>query len=232
MNFERLYQEAYRASVECMNLLEWPDNLQKEFLDNPMEHTDVPCLGHLAWIMTEALEGMDTKITPKTTISAVKRMMDSRRKEFFGIFERDGMFCVCDGYRMVRLKHDIECIPHVSGGSLEPQKYIDGFGFERIELPLPTIAEIKAWLKQHPSYSKYQDRPPFLLAGCIPVNGEFLKDMMMALPNCKAYVPQKIHNPILFEAETGDGILLPIRVHSVENSDECLRRFDKLRTAS
>ena len=231
MNAERIYQEAYRASVECMNLLEWSEKLQTSFLENPSQYVDVPVIGHIAWIMAEALEGMDTKITPKTTVSAVKRMIDSKREDFRGIFERDGMFCVCDGYRMVRLKNDIKCLPHVSGGTLEPQKYIDGFGFERIELSLPKIAELKAWLKQHP-YSKYQDRPPFLLGGCIPVNGEFLKDMLLALPDCKAYLPQKIHNPILFEAETGDGILLPIRVNSVENSDECLRRFDELRKAS
>ena len=230
MNAERIYQEAYRASVECMNLLEWSEKLQTSFLENPSQYVDVPVIGHIAWIMAEALEGMDTKITPKTTVSAVKRMIDSKREDFRGIFERDGMFCVCDGYRMVRLKNDIQCLPHVSGGTLNTKKYIDDFGYERIEIPLPTTVEIKAWLKENPK-ARNCKRNPYLLGGCIPVDGEFLKDMLYALPGCKAYLPQKIHYPILFEAENGDGILLPIRVASVINSDECIARFEALRAS-
>ena len=206
---------------------------QNDFLNNPTKYVNCvdlyPVLSPLAQIMVDALADMDTKVTKASTLSALKRIVSNGLEGWNGIFEKDGFYCACDGYRLVRLKYDVASLPHIVNNSTTISKMVESAVGDKIPLELPTIAELKAHIKRYPVKNGVK---PFLIGGVIPANPKYILDMLNALPDCKAYLPQKLHLPVYFEAESGDGILLPIRADACENSDEIIQRFERLRSAS
>lgn len=242
MDASDIYNYAYQAAKAFFalntNETTYTDSqrMHDEFFKNPAKYTGkeyetfAPVMTNLARLMVIGLDGMDSKVTTVSTIAALKRMIPKERHNFNGIFEDDGRYCICDGYRMVRLKSDLSSFPHVCN-DFDTKRYVTPFEYDRVEIELPTIAELKAHLKRYPK-TKHSSTRPFVIDGAIPVDPSYLLDMLYALPGCKCYLPEKIDNPIYFESENGDGILLPIRINSIDNAEEVKTRFEDLRKAS
>lgn len=141
------------------------------------------------------------------------------RPDYCGVFQSGGKHCVCNGYMLVRFNDPVP-LPTVPGGlnaagAVErPRTYDEPF-------PLPTLKEAKNLLKLAKALRpgtwagkvyRLATRGYFYDPGeGLPaVNLQYLADMLEALPGCTAYHGRETA-PIYFTAETGDGLLMPMK---------------------
>lgn len=117
------------------------------------------------------------------------------------------VYCVCDGYSAVRFKKELPLERILSGaGEIFYLKNIvkKPDGAQRIVLP--DLAYIKVFCKT------CDKDVPFCLDEelDICVNPNYLANIMGCLPNAIAYARDGV-SAIYFEAENGDGVLMPTR---------------------
>jgi hypothetical protein len=127
----------------------------------------------------------------------------------------DGRQCVCDGYRAVRLASPIDGLPELP----KDMQYMDiksivKMGSGAVELELPDMAKLSAYIKIYKAEHDKKAEPATYDFGehWQIVNAQYLLDMMILLPNAKAYaVKDKAVSPIYFEDDEGnDGLLCPV----------------------
>lgn len=168
----------------------------------------------------EMLDNQAKATGTKTICDAAKRIIKSaktgKREVLYGMFPntlRDGstVWCVCDGYHAVRFKNKMpldEVDAKFSNQLFDIGKIVCKSDFE---IELPNIVDVKLASKIKTSE---KDKTPkkFCLDAehNIWCNPRYLLNMMECLPDCKAYAVNSVA-PIYFEAENGDGVLLPIR---------------------
>ena len=170
-----------------------------------------PFYAQAAALLIEAKTRMSVAASSRSILSAAKRFANSDKEHFRGIFEDDGRFCICDGYRFVRFVRDLPSLPRVEQRPIDTGKLVKAAVAEAEGLvPLPTVADLKAFLAA--DKAKGGKRSPYPLEGgrwwCNP---QFLLDMLQALPGCRAWWPKGPLKPMYFEADNGDGLLLPVR---------------------
>ena len=155
------------------------------------------------------------KKTP--VIRAAERIIKNASREAYeGAFTSGGKQCVCDGYRLVRFRDPLP-LPEAAGG-LDVEKSIGPASLYETPLDLPTVKDLRGLIriaKQNGTAGNvFRVSRKLCLYDFGPdlptVNAQFLLDMLEALPGCTASF-YKIHSPIYFTAENGDGILLPVR---------------------
>jgi len=182
-----------------------------------------PFYANAAYLLIEALEGMDTRTTDRGTLAAIKRIVKACPKNqphIDGVIEsvnEDGetRFVICDGARLIRLKQDPVSVKHADPEKAMNSKTINGimnvpkYG---APLELPAVNELKAFIAEKKAKHGSKYNVPYCLGGDIYVNPMFLLDMLQALPGCQAIKPEKAYAPIYFKSEDGDGILLQVRV--------------------
>ena len=177
-----------------------------------------PVAAAAAEIMVEALDNMAKCKAGAGAVNVAKRIYQENerfRPSLAGIFESGGKWTVCDGYRAIMFNDDMPELPHVDGGSIAKSlpDMIDKA--EKLEaLELPTVAELKAWAAAHGGKKALSagKAKPYIWAGVVGVNVYYLIDMLQALENCKAYIPESKNSAIYFSGDNGEGILLPVRV--------------------
>lgn len=175
-----------------------------------------PFYAHAADLLLEAKAGMDRERMPKSTLPALRKIVKnctaSPNTSLHGIFEQNGRYCLCDGYRAVRLPYDVESLPHVDAAravNLETVWPKDA----KIPLPLPTIAELKTFIAQDKAkHGRRGASSAYCIDDKVFADPEYLIEMMQALPGCTAYYDGTYTHPLRFEApDGGDGILMPVR---------------------
>lgn len=138
---------------------------------------------------------------------------------------KSGMRAVCDGIRAVRIKNATVFMPDPVPEDVEPMD-VDACFKDISSLQccaLPNEPDLRAALKvakaefnaQHPGRKK----PPFLtvckLTGVdgteIYVDGQYLLDMLEALPGASGYCEHTSRSMVTFDAPDGDGVMCPIR---------------------
>ena len=82
-------------------------------------------------------------------------------------------------------------------------------------LPLPTVRELKAWIKTR--RAKDKSRLAYNLDG-IMVNPAYLLNLLEALPGCIAYRPEHKITAIVFTSGEDRGILMPLRPGTAESA--------------
>ena len=106
---------------------------------------------------------------------------------------------------------------------------------EKLEpLELPTVAELKAWAAAHGGKKALSagKAKPYIWGGVVGVNVYYLIDMLQALDNCKAYIPESKNSAIYFSGDNGEGILLPVRVAETNPAfDEICAFWEERRNA-
>lgn len=191
------------------------------------ESEDMKAFTQAFEILQDAREQMDKKLSPNVSITALKSIIResivcNAKKNFHGMFESNGMYCVCDGYRLVCLNQDIVSLPHTEN-DFNVDKALKGISEKRYVLNLPTVADIKAAI----ATAKKGDPPYIFIDGLVGANAKYLLSMMQALPGCVAYVPNTRVSPILFESPAGKGLLCPIRVLP-QYEDEADKNWEEL----
>lgn len=179
-----------------------------------------PFYAAAAEMLIEVRASMDKTISKSGTLAAIRRIAKNcNREDMRGIFQQGGRFCICDGYRLLRLNTDISSIPHVET-NFDAERAMGDSSENPHPLQLPSIADLKAWISDHKtrfgkSWKPWKD--PYILTygdgEKICVNAQYLIDMLQALPGCTAAVKSPV-SPIYFSAENGDGVLLPVRLES------------------
>lgn len=175
-----------------------------------------------AGLIIAAMEETEKKNkTRKFSIAAVKRFIDMKHCNYQlrGVFKSQfsDMYCVCDGYRLLRLQNDIESLPHVELCSLDDSKLIIPSQENRKEeIQLPSIDDVKNFIRLNNckrSKKEMNNAKPYeLLPGDWHCNPFYLLDMLEALDSPKAYNPGSSCKPMYFEGVNGDGILMPVRI--------------------
>lgn len=150
-----------------------------------------PVAAAAAEIMVEALDNMAKSKAGAGAVNVAKRIYQENqpcRPSLAGIFESGGKWAVCDGYRAILFNHDM------------PE--------------LPTVAELKAWAASHGGKKALSagKAKPYIWGGVVGVNVYYLIDMLQALENPRAYLPESKNSAIYFSGDNGEGILLPVRV--------------------
>ena len=117
------------------------------------------------------------------------------------------VYCVCDGYVAVRFKKELplEHIPNDVGEPFHLKNIVkkpDGAQ----QIVLPDIADIKVFCKTHNKDELYRLDEEL----DVYVNPVYLANIMGCLPNATVYARDGV-SAIYFEAENGDGVLMPVR---------------------
>lgn len=150
---------------------------------------------------------------PKTVTAACKRIYKNlaETSPLYGVMTAEDMSVVCDGNHGVYLRTASPDLPAAKD---------DGSRFVKIlrdieeaprlgELPLPTVKELKTWIKTCPlNHGKHVES--YNLGGML-VNPKYLLDILEALPGCIAYRPKNKISVILFVSGDDRGILGPVR---------------------
>lgn len=173
-----------------------------------------------AALLLDARERMDKKASSASVVSAIKRMTKAAvargNKYLQGMVYQNGMYCVfCDNCRIVRLKDDVACVPHIENTPFTPN--LANYMKQAIEeknqrLDLPQELEVKAYIARCKAVSDNGHTYSYQLAENVYVNPQYLLDMLQALPGCTCYTDaDKAEKAMLyFVADNGDGVLLPV----------------------
>ena len=197
------------------------DSLTRAVEKDPRKWTGnaaFPVAAAAAEIMVEALDNMAKSKAGAGAVNVAKRVYaenERYRPSLAGIFESGGKWTVCDGYRAIMFNNDMPELPHVDGGSLAkslPDMIDKAAKAEPLELP--TVAELKAWAAAHGGKKALSagKATPYIWGGVVGVNVYYLIDMIQALENPRAYLPENQNSAIYFSGDNGEGILLPVRV--------------------
>ena len=118
------------------------------------------------------------------------------------------VYCVCDGYTAVRFKKELplEHIPNDVGEPFHLKNIVKKHDGAH-QIVLPDLADVKVFCKTCNKDELY----------CLDeeldiyVNPAYLANIMGCLPNATAYAKDGI-SAIYFDAENGDGVLMPARL--------------------
>lgn len=214
----------------CMELALYLSEEERARFDYYQAHTDFDGYG-IAGVLSALIHELKADIATETckssgklgALNAAKRIIKSAkngpRSALYGSWMEGDLQCYCDGYRAVRLREALptETIP---AGTM-PMNVSNIVESDRRNmgevLSLPTIPDLKAHIKIGKVTNKFNnrgDRVEYDFGEGLPlVNAEYLLDMLELLPGCTATAAKHRPelSPIYFEADGGDGILLPVR---------------------
>lgn len=164
---------------------------------------------------------MDKATTPAAAIAAVKRICKSavsrNDPRLAGIFEDRGLYAVCDGYRYVRLKNDLDSLPHVEKGvkAFDLAKCTPDKSKFTAEVPVPTAAELKAYIGKAASMYGKNNKISYEIAAGVFLDPHYLLDMVQIFPDCKAFITSPLA-PVYFESENGDGLICAVHPNTAK----------------
>lgn len=143
--------------------------------------------------------------------------------KYMGVIHDADMYCVLDGFRLVRYTAPIENMP-TAAQTFDTNRAIGDKSRYTVKLALPTVKDLKADMKIAKLSGMDVNRIHVIRKGKrldfgydfgygMPmVNAKWLIDMIEALPDAAAYAVDSINpNPVYFTDGDNDGILLPIR---------------------
>lgn len=191
---------------ECIN--DWRDAL----LEGGSYNRVAAEMGVLLLSLKEEMKTNEAKKAGKSQIlsgakSIIKNAKKNPREILHGMFPNeteDGtVWCVCDAYRAVRFNDELplEKAEDTTGAGWFDLRKIMVRPYNSKKIERPDLTELKLYTGERYQIDKELD---------IWVNRNYLIDMLKCLPNAKVYVVGQL-SPVYFEAENGDGILLPVR---------------------
>lgn len=149
----------------------------------------------------------------------IKLAKEGVRENLKGMWKSGDYWCVCDTFRAVRFKDKMP-LEELSGNEVPidlDRIFASHIKRNAVEITLPDMADLKVWDKTHKrvkmKHSNRYQQDPYLLDASIPlyVDIKFLISMMECLPNAKVTTGGTSQSALYFEAENGDGILMPTR---------------------
>lgn len=222
---EKIYKIIYTALKEKEEI----QNLDQEIrewkaIENPKKELyqlDYQLI-NLLKLLQQDIAAQENKKSGKGNLQkAMNNVIKNAKKEKRNVnlygFTREGDYTiVCDGYRVIRTKEEIQYTEQVEGLPAVSKMTEEARQNAVNELIMPTIGDLKAYIKLMKAEDKKTKCAGILYTfegeGEQPtVNAEYLLDMLTAFPDAKGSYSTLI-DPVYFEGEQGDGILLPIRI--------------------
>ena len=227
LSTETLYKALYSYSKgEIENL----DDQLKRFSNENITASNVISIRGDQYMLINLLVALQQEIREKANkkagkgniskaMQAVIKSIPDYRPSLKGYFlsgENKDILTVCDGFRIIRSFESFEVGELVEGADIT--SIMDTAKKDSTEkLELPTLGELKAHikLKKAEQYSRKAKYIIYDFGEDLPVvNAEYLFDILTAFPEARAYKKAGqagIIDAIYFEAEGGDGVLLPLR---------------------
>ena len=210
MTTERLYDtiKGWRDSVTAEGMIATGTEM-----NNVLEQLEIDML-----IEQSKKSGAKSIVTAANRI--IKNGESLKKPMLAGTFTnqtRDGstLYCVCDSYVAIRF-NDKPLLPEIDskyhGQEMQLEQIVKPMDDSK-EITLPDISELKVYIKTHKIKEKNNPKKvaDYLLNEELNlwVNPQYLLNAMECLPDCKAYVANRI-SPIYFKAENGDGVVMPV----------------------
>ena len=222
---EKIYKMIYTAlkeKEEIQNLdqeiREWQaiENLKTE-LCSP----DYQLINLLKLLQRDIAEQENKKNGKGNLVKAMNNVVKNAKKRgqninLYGFTKEGDYTIVCDGYRIIRTKEEIQYTEQVEGIPAANKTTEEARQNAVNELIMPTIGDLKAYIK----LMKAEDKKtkcvgiPYTFEGegeQPTVNADYLLDILTAFPDARGRFTNLI-SPIYFEGAQGDGIILPIRL--------------------
>ena len=172
-----------------------------------------------AALLLDAKTRMDKSSSSASVVSAVKRVvkaaLEGRLQSLQGMVFQNEMYCVCDSYRILRLKEDVISVSHIENTPATPnlsdlmKAAVDN---QTLQIKLPSELDVKTYIARCKAAAGNKHTYSYQLAENVYVNPQYLLDMLQALPGCQCYTDaDKAGKAVLyFIADNGDGVLLPV----------------------
>ena len=196
---------------------------------NPKSEYDKKMIGQYNKLIAAAVGERRQTAQEKAIARILKNCTSAMADKYMGVIHDAGMYCVLDGFRLVRYAAPLENFPKAAQ-TFDTNRAIGDKIRYNVKLLLPSVKELKADMKIAKLSEADVNRIHVIVKGkridfgydfgmSLPmVNAKWLIDMIEALPDAAAYaVEGRNTNPIYFTDGTNDGIILPIRKESESN---------------
>ena len=237
MKIEKLYENLndYISTLEASDA----ETIKKLAAD-----PTAPVLGDSFGILASILRDVRAEIATakaKSTgrrgiLAAARRLLKVAGDRVGGKFSgawtgKDGRQYICSGFHGAALNEPLDLPESEGAESLEPVILGSGRGKTQ-PLTLPTIAQVRAHIKLCTAEKEFLDWKKGQIVwdfgpGRPLVNARYLLDVLELLPDASAchIADQPESGPIYFTGPSGDGILLPVRLHENYTRENTALRY-------
>lgn len=190
---------------------------------NPKSEYDKKMIAQYNKLISAACGERRQTAQEKAISRIMKNCSAAMADKYMGVIHDADMYCVLDGFRLVRYTAPLENFP-TAAQTFDTNKAIGDKSRYNIKLALPTVKDLKADMKIAKLSGMDVNRIHVIRRGKLidfgydfgyglpMVNAKWLIDMIEALPGAAAYAVDSINpNPVYFTDGDNDGILLPIR---------------------
>lgn len=190
---------------------------------NPKSEYDKKMIAQYNKLISAACGERRQTAQEKAISRIMKNCSAAMADKYMGVIHDADMYCVLDGFRLVRYTAPIENMP-TAAQTFDTNRAIGDKSRYTVKLALPTVKDLKADMKISKLSGMDVNRIHVIRKGKrldfgydfgygMPmVNAKWLIDMIEALPDAAAYAAKDYScNPIYFTDGENDGILLPIR---------------------
>ncbi len=221
MNAEKVYAAATKAlrgiTAELSKKPEDAKKLYDEVMNNPEEWAwGSPFLYELGKLAREAKEEIVGKSGKKDALAACKAILKVAkglpRECLHGAWtDKEGWQVVCDSFRAVRMKEHIDVLPSAQGTDVIDRLW-DNVRENSVEMKLPTIGEVKAFIASEKAAGKKdffydfgEDKPA--------VDAKYLLDLLKLGLDETAMISYRypMTTAIYMHGEGVEVLLLPVR---------------------
>lgn len=211
--------------LELVEHLNTEDRKAFDYFRKTKMHTTYSLESALAWLIADLEADIASDCARASgrsaELAAAKRVITSGKKSgkvaLAGAWFVGDRQYICDGYQGFRLNKAL-ALETIAADvmPLNLDNVFTSLPASRTPLELPTAAEIKAYIKTEKANRKATKAKGAIEwdfgEGLPLVNAEFLLNALELLPGCTATCG-KVHDPLHFVSDSGDGIVLPMRRH-------------------
>lgn len=228
MNAEKVYASAIAALRGIINEISDPkQNAQKLYdsvLNEPEAWKAKPFIYELGKLARDAKEEIVSKGGKKDELAACKAIVKSAqggpRDNLKGAWtDKEGWQVVCDGYRAVRMEEHLDALPAVQGADID--RVFDAARENSVEMKLPTIGEVKAFIASEKAAGKKEFRYDFG-ENKPAVDAKYLLDMLKLGCYDTARISRRspMISAIYMHGEGVEAILLPVKKPDKEKEEQ------------
>lgn len=227
MNAEKVYASATEALrsilIEVSDPKQDVQKLYDSVLNDPEAWKAKPFLCELGKLAREAKEEIVSKGGKKDALAACKAIIKTAkgmpREALHGAWiDKEGWQVVCDGFRAVRMKDHIDALPSSQGVDMD--RLWDTCRDNSVEMKLPTIGEVKAFMASEKAAGKKDFFYDFG-EGKPAVDAKYLLDMLKLDLDGTAMISKKYPETtaIYMRGEGVEALLLPVRKPDKEEEE-------------
>ena len=160
----------------------------------------------------------------KTIERMLKPMRGSRDALAYPWTDAEGRQCVCDGFRAYRLRKPLPLAerPASAGMAIDLAQIYPRSTADYASIPMPEYSAVKSFIATFQAENGRKATPLWHFGKRMPtVDARYLLDLITVFPSAAEIkynpAPSGMYSPLVLECETGDALLLPVRVTGKDN---------------